>query len=126
MEAARRYHPKKNLFALLLIALAFATNQFILKNLFVENTFLHSWYNDTLAMPIVFSFGAIARAATKVNIAFTNLYYFALTLFCSFIFEYIRPIFIKSSVTDKYDIVAYCIGAAAYIVWSMGNHKKNG
>ena len=126
MEAARRYHPKKNLFALLLIALAFATNQFILKNLFPENIFLHSWYNDTLAMPAIFSFGAVARAATKVNIAFTNLYFFILTLFCSFVFEYIRPIFIKNSVTDKYDIVAYFVGAAAYIWWGMENHKKIG
>ncbi len=123
MEAARRYHPKKNLFVLLLIALAFATNQFILKNLFPENTFLHSWCNDTLVMPAIFSFGAIARAATKANIAFTNLYFLVLTLFCSFVFEYIRPIFIKSSVTDKYDIVAYCIGAAAYIWWCMENRE---
>ena len=126
MEVARRYHPKKNLFALLLIALAFATNQLILKNLFPENTFIHSWYNDTLAMPTIFSFGAIARVATKVNISFTNLYFLVLTLFCSFVFEYIRPIFIKSSVTDKYDIVAYCIGAAAYISWCKESPKKNG
>ena len=125
MEAARRYQPKKNLFAILLISLAFATNQFILKDLFPENIFLHSWYNDILAMPIIFSFGAIARAATKVNIAFTNLYYLVLTIFCSFVFEYIRPIFIQSSVTDKYDIVAYFIGATAYIWWCMDNHKKN-
>ncbi len=125
MEEARRYQPKKNLYVLLLISLAFATNQFILKDLFPENTFLHSWYNDTLAMPIIFSFGAIARAVTKVNIAFTNLYYLGLTIFCSFVFEYIRPIFIKSSVTDKYDIIAYCIGATAYICWCTENHKKN-
>ena len=124
MEAARRYHPKKNLFALLLIALAFAINQFILKNLFPENIFLHSWYNDTLAMPAIFSFGALARAATKVNIAFTNLYFFVLTLFCSFVFEYIRPIFVKNSVTDKYDIVAYCIGAAVYIWWCKEKYEK--
>ena len=126
MKAARRYQPKKNLFVLLLISLAFATNQFILKDLFPENIFLHSWYNDTLAMPIIFSFSAIARAVTKVNIAFTNLYYLGLTIFCSFVFEYIRPIFIKSSVTDKYDVVAYCVGATAYIWWCMESHKKNG
>ena len=125
MEEARRYQPKKNLFVLLLISLAFATNQFILKDLFPENIFLHSWYNDTLAMPIIFSFGAIVRAVTKVNIAFTNFYYLGLTIFCSFVFEYIRPIFIKSSVTDKYDIIAYCIGATAYICWCTENHKKN-
>ena len=125
MEEARRYQPKKNLFVLLLISLAFATNQFILKDLFPENIFLHSWFNDTLAMPIIFSFSAIARAVTKVNIAFTNLYYLGLTIFCSFVFEYIRPIFIKSSVTDKYDIIAYCIGATAYICWCTENHKKN-
>ena len=124
MEAARRYHPKKNLIALLLIILAFASNQFILKNLFPENIFLHSWYNDALAMPTIFSFGAIARAAIKVNIAFTNLYFLALTLFCSLVFEFIRPIFIKSSVTDKYDILAYFIGAAAYICWCMEYHQK--
>ena len=57
---------------------------------------------------------------------YTNLYFFVLTLFCSFVFEYIRPIFIKSSVTDKYDIVAYCIGATAYIWWCKENHKKKG
>ena len=123
MEVTRKYHPRKNSFALLLIALAFSTNQFVLKNLFPENTFLHSWYNDTLAMPAIFSFGAVARAATRANITFTNLYFLVLTLFCSFVFEYIRPIFIKSSVTDKYDILAYCVGAAAYILWCKESVK---
>ncbi len=123
MGAARRYSPKENFLLLSIIFLAFTTNQFILKSSFPDNIFIHSWGNDTLVMPAIFSFGAIARAATKANIAFTYCYYLGITIFCSFIFEYIRPIFIKNSVTDTNDIFAYCIGAAAYIYWAKRNEK---
>ena len=117
MGLARRYDHKDNLLLLLLTFLAFTTNQFILKNFFPNNPFIHSWLNDTLAMPAIFSFGAIARAATKANIYFKYSYYLGLTAFCSFIFEYVRPIFVKNSVTDAYDILAYFAGTAAYIYW---------
>jgi hypothetical protein len=121
MGAARRYSPKENFLLLSIILLAFATNQFILKSSFPDNIFIHSWGNDALVMPAIFSSGAIARAATKANIAFTHFYYLGVTFFCSFTFEYIRPIFIKNSVTDTSDILAYCIGAAAYIYWAKRN-----
>jgi len=118
MKATRKYNPQKNFFALVIIALAFGLNQLILKPLFPESTFLHSWGNDFLVMPAIFSFSAVTRSAIKANLAFSKLYFLSLTLFCSFAFEYIRPIFIKNSVTDKYDIIAYIIGAAAYICWA--------
>ena len=63
------------------------------------------------------TFGAMARAATKANIDFKYYYYLGLTVFCSFVFEYVRPIFVKNSVTDTYDIIAYFLGTAAYIYW---------
>lgn len=118
MDIKRRYNPLDNLFVLSITASAFAVNQFILKNYFPGNTLVHSWGNDLLAMPAVFSFGAIARAATRSNIAFTKCYYLGITSFCSFIFEYARPIFVSNSVMDIFDILAYCIGAAAYVWWA--------
>jgi hypothetical protein len=116
MRYSTKYSGRANAIILAAFGMCFALNQLFLKSHFPGNSFLSNWLNDLLVMPIIFSFSALARLLSRAPLVFNQLYYSAMLIFCSIIFELARPIIVKESVADWLDVIAYTAGTAIYLL----------
>lgn len=99
-------------------------NQIILKKTIY--TFFKYYFNDLLAPILLLSFSNFLLQFYNKELKGKNIYIFI--GFCSIFWEFITPLYKKSSVCDILDIVMYLIGASLYIIlkFIIIRREKNG
>jgi hypothetical protein len=100
---------------MLVSASFYGANHFVFKALW-DTALIHNYANDLFAMPFLLAYSNILiRISGKPEWAFTSLNRVALlTMHCAFVWEYLAPQILKHSVPDRWDVVAYCVGAVVY------------
>lgn len=103
---------KTNIVILVVVLAVYGLNQLVLKNLGIP--FFNNYLNDLLAVPLFFALinsFSLYRSNTQV----TSLKYLTLiTIFLSFLGEYITIFLRPGSVSDWWDVVCYFIGMFVY------------
>ena len=104
-----------DMLVMLLSATFYVGNRCVLKTI-CDAALIHNYANDLFAMPFLLAYSnLLIRMSGKPEWAFTSLNRVALlTLFCAFVWEYLAPQILKHSVPDRWDVVAYSVGAVAY------------
>jgi len=111
----RRAGVPVNGIALVACVALYCLNRFILKEA-VGGWFLRCYFNDILAGVVILAytnlfFIAVGKAEHSFRSLATILPY---ALLAGLFWEFIAPMFITTSVTDAWDIMAYCAGGSAY------------
>ncbi len=104
-----------NLSIISVSGLFYLANQFVLKEVF-PHVFFHWYFNDIFG-------GILIVAIVNLIIFFGKQYYLYMnhlmtmlifTFIIGLFWEYLTPLYIPTSVTDPWDIVAYMFGGAKY------------
>lgn len=100
---------------LLLCLLAYSTNQYIVKHI-TDNIFLHCYFNDMLAPPILLSATNIFISLTPKHsfLFITPVKIISITMGAGLFWELVTPTYRIDSVADSSDLVAYLIGGLLY------------
>lgn len=103
---------KTNIVILVVVLAVYGLNQLVLKNLGIP--FFNNYLNDLLAVPLFFAL-INSFSLYKSNTQVTSLKYLTLiTIFLSFLGEYIAIFLRPGSVSDWWDVVCYFIGMFVY------------
>lgn len=109
---------RKNLSLIIICLILFVINTLFLKKMNFEtlNSFFRGYLNDLLA-PIIFLSFMNLLLKNILNIEINKaIYLFIITLFISFIWEYMA-IFVKNNaVFDYLDIIVYLLGCLIYYI----------
>ena len=107
-----------NIYISSICILLYLLNEYCLKFFFPTNIFVIGYFNDLLAMPLLFSLVFIASVKYRVKwVPFYSVYYYILTLlFSCFMFEYVRSLYVLNSTTDFADIICYTLGTLLYLL----------
>ena len=107
-----------NIYISSICILLYLLNEYCLKLFFPTNIFITGYFNDLLAMPLLFSLVFIASVKYRVKwVPFHSVYYYILTLlFSCFLFEYVRSLYVFNSTTDFVDIICYTLGTLLYLL----------
>lgn len=107
----RNYSSRYNIVCLLIGDLSYFINQ-ELKHI-TDNVIVHSYFNDFLAMLVLLPFSnLLLQMKNKGVYSAKGICFF--TLLASIEWEYIAPMYVKNSVSDPKDIIAYFLGAIIY------------
>ena len=107
-----------NIYISSLCLVLYILNQYYLKVLLPKNIFINGYFNDLLAMPLVFSLIYLAGVKFRVKwVPFNSTSYYVYTLlFSCFMFEYVRSFYIVNSTNVPYDIICYLLGTLLYLL----------
>ena len=97
---------------LLILVSLYALNELYLKSL---HAIFRNHFNDILAMPLLLSYSSILIKKTL-----TYPFIISMTIICSFVWEFVTPIFKTNSTGDWLDVVAYVVGS---LLWVIGKVK---
>ena len=108
--------------SLLILVLLYALNELYLKSL---HPIFKNHFNDLLAMPLLLSYGSLVHKKSL-----STLTVVLLTVICSFVWEFVTPMYKSDSMGDWLDVVSYLLGS---LLWIIGvklirrnnNEKKN-
>ena len=93
---------------LLILVSLYALNELFLKSL---HPIFRNHFNDLLAMPLLLSYSSIL-----IKKKLTYPFIISMTIICSFVWEFVTPIFKTNSTGDWFDVVAYVIGSLLWII----------
>lgn len=65
----------------------------------------------------------LVRSRYRIQRLFIAISYIAA---CGLFWEYVAPLFVPNSVSDPWDVLAYCLGGAAYRVLDASRLRANG
>lgn len=106
---------------------AYGVNRFWIKEI-SDNTFMHCYFNDVHAMPVLLAYSNILVALTGQQrwefTSFTRVV--PLAVACGLFWEYVAPLFKPSAVTDPWDLCAYMAGAVFYVMLVAGCRRWYG
>jgi hypothetical protein len=112
----------------LLPALLFWVNQFLEKILKIFVPYVHSYFDDLLAMPVILGitlqiFRWIYRK--KESFVFTKIQILVGTAYISFLFEVLLPQWSDIYIADPWDVLCYGLGAVYFyfLINRPGNSK---
>ena len=94
---------------LLILVSLYALNELYLKSL---HPIFKNHFNDFLAMPLLLSYSSLVH---KKSIS--TLTVVLLTVICSFVWEFVAPMYKSDSIGDWLDVVSYGVGS---LVWVIG------
>ena len=95
--------------SLLILVLLYTLNELYLKSL---HPIFKNHFNDFLAMPLLLSYGSLVHKKSL-----STLTVVLLTVFCSFVWEFVAPMYKSDSMGDWLDVVSYLVGS---FVWVIG------
>jgi hypothetical protein len=97
-------------------AVAYCSNSWLLKPN-VQNTFIHSYFNDLFAMPFMLGYANLLIGLNRIPTYAINTLgrIAALTLFCSIVWEGMAPLILQRSCYDQLDLCAYATGSISYL-----------
>jgi hypothetical protein len=104
---------------------AYALNRFVLKPHF-SSALLHNWFNDALLIPCALPPLLLMHrwlGLRKHDSPPTALEVTAHVIGWSALFEWAGPHFMRGTTGDPWDVVAYCIGALAAVLW-WNRHRQ--
>lgn len=99
---------------LLILISLYALNELYLKSL---HPIFRNHFNDLLAMPLLLSYISIL---IKKKLIYPFI--ISMTIICSFVWEFVTPIFKNNSTADWLDVVAYVVGSLIWVI--VGNKKR--
>ena len=96
--------------------LVYLVNQVVLKKLKIHilSIFFNYYFNDLLAPILLITYSNFLLSFQNKEIKGIGVFIFIGV--CAIGWEFITPIFIKTSVSDLWDIVMYLSGASIYII----------
>lgn len=86
------------------------------------NVFFNYYFNDLLAPILLIAYSNILLSFHNKEIKGIKVLIF--TSMCAIGWEFITPIFIKTSISDLWDIVMYMVGASIYIILKKFLRRK--
>ena len=95
--------------SLLILVLLYTLNELYLKSL---HPIFKNHFNDFLAMPLLLSYGSLVHKKSL-----STLTVVLLTVICSFVWEFVAPMYKSDSMGDWLDVVSYIVGS---LVWIIG------
>ena len=114
---------KLEIFLVVATAIFYLLNNFVFKNIStgVVHYFLVCYFND-LICPIGF-LAYVNIMLSFINKKLEKFYQILIFCFiCGVVWEFLAPLLKKSSVTDPYDLLCYCIGGKLY--WIINLKRK--
>ena len=102
---------------LLILVSLYTLNELYLKSL---HPIFKNHFNDFLAMPLLLSYGSLVH---KKNLS--TLTVVLLTVFCSFVWEFVAPMYKSDSMGDWLDVVSYLLGSLVWISVVKLNRRNN-
>ena len=94
---------------LLILVLLYILNELYLKSL---HPIFKNHFNDLLAMPLLLSYSSLVHKKSL-----STLTVILLTIFCSFVWEFVAPMYKSDSMGDWLDVASYLLGS---LVWVIG------
>ena len=104
----------KDIYILFGCLIIYALNQLFFKHIGVS--FFNNYLNDLISVPLYFSFINIISINLRHKEINSFKILFCITLFLSFLGEYVSIFLIEGSVADIYDVICYFIGFIIYYV----------
>ena len=98
-----------SIISLLILVLLYILNELYLTSL---HPIFKNHFNDFLAMPLLLSYGSLVHKKSL-----STLTVVLLTVFCSFVWEFVAPMYKSDSMGDWLDVVSYGVGS---LVWIIG------
>jgi hypothetical protein len=98
---------------------AYVLNRFVLKP-HIASAFLHNWFDDALLIPCALPpllFAHRLLGLRKHDAPPTRLEVAAHVIGWSALFEWIGPHLIRGTTGDPWDVVAYCVGGVAALMF---------
>ena len=95
--------------SLLILLLLYVLNELCLKSL---HPIFKNHFNDFLAMPLLLSYGSLVHKKSLSTLTVALL-----TIVCSFVWEFVAPMYKSDSMGDWLDVVSYMVGS---LVWIIG------
>jgi uncharacterized membrane protein len=93
---------------MLMLVSLYALNELFLKSL---HPIFRNHFNDLLAMPLLLSYSSIL-----IKKKLTYPFIISMIIICSFVWEFVTPIFKTNSTADWLDVVAYVVGS---LLWAV-------
>lgn len=103
---------KKNIGILISVLAIYILNQLFLKDLGVS--FFNNYLNDLLAVPLFFALINIISSYNSNKQVISLKYLIVITVFLSFLGEYLAIYLRPGSVSDWWDVLCYFIGMFVY------------
>ena len=104
----RNHHSSYFVINLLILMSLYALNELYLKSL---HPIFRNHFNDLLAMPLLLSYSSIL---IKKKLIYPFI--ISMTIICSFVWEFVTPIFKNNSTGDWLDVVVYVVGSLLWVV----------
>ena len=98
-----------SIISLLILVLLYTLNELYFKSL---HPIFKNHFNDFLAMPLLLSYGSLVHKKSL-----STLTVVLLTIICSFVWEFVAPMYKSDSMGDWLDVVSYIVGS---LVWIIG------
>ena len=102
--------------SLLILVLLYTLNELYLKSL---HPIFKNHFNDLLAMPLLLSYGSLVHKKSL-----STLTVVLLTIICSFVWEFVAPMYKSDSMGDWLDVVSYIVGSLVWISVVKLNRRK--
>ena len=121
----RNHHSSYFVINLLILVSLYTLNEIYLKSL---HPIFRNHFNDLLAMPLLLSYSSIL-----IKKKLTYPFIISMTIICSFVWEFVTPIFKNNSTGDWMDVVAYVVGSLLWVIerrkyanqWNLRTCKRN-
>ena len=93
---------------LLILVSLYTLNELYLKSL---HPIFKNHFNDFLAMPLLLSYGSLVHKKSL-----STLTVVLLTVICSFVWEFVAPMYKSDSMGDWLDVVSYIVGSFVWVI----------
>lgn len=113
-----------NVALIVISVIGYGVNQLILKRI-SSNWFVHGYLNDVLAMLLLLPFSdlLLGRTSLRCHGVWRSVTLMVIAFGAGVFWEFVTPLYLRSSVSDSFDFLAYLAGSTIYIVGRSGVAK---